>query len=134
MSLTDFRETLRSRLESQLGYPFYAGRDHGPDENQKRGCVYINSGEINSDTAEQGLDVRIRVFPQWKAVDPRPDSDMIAELEAIPDDVNGALKAIQTQPGAGFWFFSITGFEIDYDQEWGTEVAVLLRRENPFLP
>ena len=86
MSLTDFRETLRSRLESQLGYPFYAGRDHGP------------------------------------------------ELEAIPDDVNGALKAIQTQPGAGFWFFSITGFEIDYDQEWGTEVAVLLRRENPFLP
>jgi hypothetical protein len=137
VGLTDFRETLRERLEDQLGFRFVAGKVRGPIENNKLGCVYIDRGETNSDNGmEQDLDVRVRVFPQWKAIDQNDPAmaDMAAELEAVPDDVNGALKAIQTQPGAGFWFFSITGFDIDYDEEWGTEVAVLLRRENPFLP
>lgn len=131
MSLTDFRETLRTRLESQMGFTFVPGNLHGPMEDQKRGCVFIMAGGKGDNGLEQDIRVGIRVFPQWREIEPY--GPPISELEEIPDQVSAALKAIQTQPGAGFWFFSIQGFQIDYDEEWGTEVEVLLRREDPFL-
>ncbi len=129
MTLTDFRETIRARLEDQMGFEFVAGSLHGPMEDHKRGCVYVSGGSVEG--LEQDVLLGIRVFPQWREIEPY--GPPISELEEIPDQVSAALKAIQAQPGAGFWFFSLQEFEIDYDQEWGTEVKVLLRRENPFL-
>jgi len=134
-TLTAWLENVRSHLETQLRGTF--GDDFevihaqftGPVEDKDIACIWIAQGEIEAETAQQLINVRIRVFRQWAAIEPYGKDP--AELEVIPDIVNNALSAIQVS--AGLWWFSIQEFEVDHES-WGTEVGILARRENPFLP
>lgn len=134
-TLTAWVEVVRSKLQTELqsvygnGFEVAHAQLFGPYEDRDIGCIWIGSAEIDPETAAQNLDVRVRVFRQWTLIEPHGKDP--AELEEIPDIVNNALSAIQV--GAGIWFFSIQGFECDHET-WGTEVAILARRENPFLP
>ena len=134
-TLTTWVETVRAKLETELRAT-YGGNFEvvhaqlvGPYEDRDIACIWVEKAEIEAETASQALDVRVRVFRQWSLVEPHGLDP--AQLEVIPDIVNNALTAIQV--GAGIWFFSIQGFQIDHES-WGTEVVILARRENPFLP
>ena len=134
-TLTTWRENVRLQLQTQLrtvyGSSFNVEKAQltGPFEDRDIGCIWIAKAEIEPETAQQLIDVRIRVFRLWTPIEPYGKDP--AELEEIPDIVNNALLAIQVS--AGLWWFSIQGFECDHES-WGTEVAILARRENPFLP
>jgi len=134
-TLTAWRENVRTALQTQLrvtygsGFDVVAAQLTGPFEERDVGCIWVAKAEIEPETAQQLIDVRIRVFRQWTPIEPYGKDP--SELEEIPDLVNNALLAIQVS--AGLWWFSIQGFEIDHES-WGTEVAILARRENPFLP
>jgi len=133
--LTTWRENVRLQLQTQLRTVYGSSFDvvpaqlTGPFEERDVGCIWVAKAEIEPETAQQLIDVRVRVFRQWTPIEPYGKDP--AELEEIPDIVNNALLAIQVS--AGLWWFSIQGFEIDHES-WGTEVAILARRENPFLP
>ncbi len=133
-TLTTWRESVRVQLQTELrktygnDFDVVSAQLTGPFEDRDVGCIWIARAEIEPETAQQLIEVRIRVFRQWTPVEPYGKDP--AELEVIPDIVNNALTAIQV--GLGIWWFSIREFEIDHES-WGTEVGILARRENPFL-
>ena len=133
-TLTAWVETVRSNLQTELrkvygnSFDVVHAQFPGPSEDRDIACIWIAKAEIEPETAQQLIDVRIRVFRLWTPIEPHGKDPN--ELEEIPDLVNNALLAIQVS--AGLWWFSIQGFEIDHES-WGTEVAILARRENPFL-
>lgn len=133
-TLTTWRENVREQLQTELqktygnGFEVVSAQLIGPFDEKDVGCIWIADARIEPDTAQQLINVRVRVFRQWAAVEPYGKDP--AELEEIPDLINNALVAIQVS--AGLWWFSIAEFEIDHES-WGTEVGILARRENPFL-
>jgi hypothetical protein len=135
--LTDWLQTVRTQLEGALqseypGIEVEHAQLTGPFENEARACIWIARAQIEPETAQQAVEVRIRLFPKWTLVD-NPDENPLdpTPLEQVPDVVNNALISIQVS--AGLWWFSIVEFETDHES-WGTEVGILARRENPFLP
>lgn len=133
-TLTTWRENVRAKLQTELqktygtGFEVVSSQLVGPFDEKDVGCIWIADARIEPETAQQLINVRIRVFRQWTPVEPYGKDP--AELEQIPDLVNNALLAIQVS--AGLWWFSLAEFEIDHES-WGTEVGILARRENPFL-
>lgn len=135
-ALTDLRIVIQTELANDLGIEFHGGAQTGPIEDRDAGFVWINTLTSDADnTYLQYVDVRIRVFKQWRQPGSYADIDP-TDLETLAEDLQFALADIKSASAViatGFWFLAnMPEVELDGTVN-GVEASVLAARAAPFL-
>lgn len=138
MSYTATRQLVQTELASILGIAFVGGRVDGPIEDRDLGCVWTSTIAPADDITVQNVDIRVRVFKQWKLNDLATGDEelLLAALEALAEQVQAALSTIKASGSmlaTGAWFLqTIPDIEIDTESA-GIEASVIVARANPFI-
>lgn len=118
MSLTSYRESVRTLLQTATGITIVEGKIDGPVENADLGCIYpVSVGENPARVNEETYVVGVRLF---KAFNPSGETSPKTPMHD-PDPLEALLETCQAtvktnQVGLGMWFQRLTRADFDMDR------------------
>lgn len=129
MSLTTYREAVRTALAAALTVTFVEGKLDGPIENAALGCIWPIRVERDSAVADDELiTIGVRVFqpfiPQNSPKVPTHDPDV---LEVVAETIQTTIRGIRTGQGPWNQWVDTIGFDMDANM---VDVVIQARQTN----